>query len=251
MTGPTAGEIRLADVVRAELTKIRTLPVTWLSLVVALAANALLGWVAATDAVRVAGQDGEIPVAQFGTVMLAPVYAFAVVPVFASGGEYRGGQLRVSLAAVPDRNRFLTAKLLAVTAATAAAAVLVLLPGRVIRHVAAEGDPGAATMVAALLAEATAYLLLGLVGLGFAAVARSAVTPLAVLVVLPVLVSPVLGGVFPALVRLLPHEAALSFLGMPADPALALGRPAGFAVLAGWAVLSVAAAWAFTARRNG
>lgn len=49
------GGIRLIDVVRAELTKIHTLPVTWLCLAIALAANTLLGVIAATDAVRVAG----------------------------------------------------------------------------------------------------------------------------------------------------------------------------------------------------
>lgn len=181
---------------------------------------------------------------------LAPVYAFVAVAVFAAGGEYRGGQIRVSLAAVPDRDRFFAAKLLATLVVAAAAAVPVLLPGHLIRHLAAGGGPGAAGMAAALLAEVTAYLLLSLVGHGFAVIARSAVTPLAVLVVAAIPVSPMLGGVLPEVVRLLPHEATLSFLGMPADPALTLPGPAGAAVLSAWAVLSAGAAWARTVRRD-
>lgn len=245
-----AGEIRLSDVVRAELTKIRTLPVTWLCLAIAVTANTLLGVLAATDVMRVAGQAGEIPIARLGTVMLAPVYAFAAVAVFAAGGEYRTGQLRVSLAAVPDRNRFFLAKLLATSAVAAAAAVPVLLPGHLVRHLAAGGAPEAGAAATAFLAEVAAYLLLSLVGHGFAVLAKSVVTPPAVLVVLAVLASPTLGGVLPGAVRLLPHEATLSFLGTATDPALTLPRPAGLAVLLAWAVLSTGAAWAFIVRRN-
>ncbi|SDL23953.1 hypothetical protein [Nonomuraea jiangxiensis] len=50
-------------------------------------------------------------------------------------------------------------------------------------------------------------------------------------------------GALPNLVWFLPHEAALSLLGTPADPARALGPSAGALVLAAWAALSVATAW--------
>ncbi len=245
---PDTGEIRLTDLLLAELTKIRTLPATWIALAVTLAANTLLGLLAATDVVRVAGQQGQVTIDQLGTVMLAPVYAFAAVPVFAAGGEY-GGQLRVSLLSVPDRNRFFAAKLLAGAGVTVLAAVLVVLPGHLVRH-AADGGRDAAGVIGGLLCEVTAYLLLGLVGHGFAVLAKTVVTPLAVLFILPVLVSPMLGGILPGVVRLLPHEAALSFLGMPTGPAFALSRPAGLLVISAWAALFVGAAWVITARRD-
>ncbi|MBN1170963.1 MAG: hypothetical protein JXA67_02210 [Micromonosporaceae bacterium] len=60
----------------------------------------------------------------------------------------------------------------------------------------------------------------------------------------------VVGGLLPGLVRLLPHEAMLSFLGLPANPELALPRPAGLAVTATWATLLVALGWFATARRD-
>ncbi|MBB4917521.1 hypothetical protein [Streptosporangium saharense] len=217
---------------RAEFTRIRTLPATWIALAVTLAANTLLGLLAATDTVRVATSDGQVAVSQLGTVMLAPVYAFLAVPVFAAGRE-----LRISLLATPDRNRFLLAKLLASAGTTIVAAPVLLLPGLLVRHAAGS-----------LPAEMTAYLLLGLVGGGFAVLTRTAVIPLAVLLALPVLVSPMLAGLLPGLVRLLPHEATLSFLGTSTGPALS--RTAGFWVLLAWAVVFVGAAWVATVRRD-
>lgn len=222
----------MTDAMRAEFTKIRTLPATWIALAVTLAANTLLGLLAATDTVRVATSDGPVAIAHLGTVMLAPVYAFLAVPVLTTGRE-----LRISLLATPDRSRFLLAKLLASAGTALVAAPVVLLPGLLVRHAA--GD---------LFAEVTAYLLLGLVGGGFAILARTAVTPLAVLLALPVLVSPLLAGLLPGLVRLLPHEATLSFLGTSTGPALS--RTAGFWVLLAWAAGFVGAAWVATVRRD-
>ncbi|GAA2611834.1 hypothetical protein GCM10010399_48380 [Dactylosporangium fulvum] len=245
MTGAGAetGEFRLNDLATAELTKIRTLPASWLAFTVALVLNTALGFVAGTDAVRLAGAGGTTPIAQLGVVMLAPAYVLLAVPVLAVGSEYRGGQFRVSLAAVPARHRFFAAKLLVSAAVTAVAAVVVVVPGYVLEH-------GSATTVDGLAARALAYLLLGLTGFGFAALAQSVVTPIAVLFILPVPVSTTLGGLLPRLVRLLPHEAMLSFLGMPAGPELTLARPAGLAVATAWATLLVTLGWFTTARRN-
>ncbi|GII05778.1 hypothetical protein [Planobispora takensis] len=245
---PDTCEIKLSDLVRAEVTKIRALPATWVALALALTADALLGLLAATDVVRLAGHDGQIAIAQSGTVLLAPVYAFVAVPVFTAGGEYRGGQVRVSLLAVPDRNRFFLSKLLAILGVLAVAVLPVVLPGGVAQHALGDADAGEA--VDALFTKAVAYLLLGLVAYGSAVLARTVVTPLAVLVVLPVLVSPLLRGLSPEVTRLLPHEATLSFLGMPEGPDLALDRPVGLSVVLAWAVLSIGAAWAVTARRD-
>jgi len=237
------GEARLKDLATAELTKIRTLPANWIAFTVALVLNTALGFVVGTDRVRLAGAGGTTPIAQLGTVMLAPAYVFLAVPVFAAGGEYSGGQLRVSLAAVPARHRFFAAKLLVSAAVTAVAAVLVVVPGYVFEH-------GSATTVGGLAAWVLAYLLLGLTGFGFAALARSVVTPIAVLFILPVLVSTTLDDLLPRLIRLLPHEAILSFLGMAADPKLALARPAGLAVATAWVTLLIALGWSATARRD-
>ena len=227
----------------AELTKIRTLPAAWIAFTVALLLNTMLGVVARTDAVRLAGPGGTTPIAQLGTVLLAPAYVLVAVPVFAAASEYHGGQLRVSLLAVPARSRFFAAKLLVSAMVTALAAIAVVAPGYVLEH-------GAGTTIGGLAARVLAYLLLGLTGFGFATLARTVITPIAVLVILPVLVSPTLGGLLPHLVRLLPHEATLSFLGLPTGPRLTLARTTGLAVAAAWATMLVTLGWLATARRD-
>ncbi|MEO3816594.1 hypothetical protein [Plantactinospora sp. B24E8] len=238
----------------AELTKIRTLPVSWIALALTAVANTLLGIVAGTDSVRIASPDGEVAVGQVGTLMLAPVYVFVAIAAVAAGTEYHGGQLRVSLAAVPDRTRWFGAKLAATAVVALVAAIPAVLPGLLVQHAVAGGfAPGRTATgrpVTDLLALLTAYLLLSLVGFGSAFLARGFVTPLAVLFTLPVLVSTTLAGLFPQVVRFLPHEATLSFLGRAADPATALGRGAGLLVLTGWALLFVGVAWALTVRRD-
>ncbi|MEU4539174.1 ABC transporter [Streptosporangium sp. NPDC023825] len=251
-TEDAAGAVGFGDVFAAELAKIRTLPVTWVALAVASAANALLGVLAATDAVRIAGQDGQIAVGRLGTLVVSPVYVFVAIAVHAAGGEYRAGQLRVTLAAVPDRNRLFTAKLAATAATGLLAAIPAVLPGHLVGHAPAitGGHLGIGAAAVGLAAVLGAYLLLSLIGHGFAVIARGVVTPLAVLLVTPVLISPALRGALPDLVRFLPHEATLSLLDTAGDPGAALGRAGGLLVLTAWAGLSVGGAWLVFARRD-
>ncbi|GAA1609862.1 hypothetical protein [Actinoplanes couchii] len=230
---------RLTDPVAAELIKLRTLPALWIALAVAVTANTALGAIAATDVIRLAGDGGPTGIEGAGALMLAPVYAYLAIAVFAAGTEYRNGQLRLSLAAVPGRARFLAAKLLAILVVSLLAAVPVLIPNLVLR-----GDLGDLGRYLA------AYLLLALTGYGFAFAARTVVTPIAVLAAVPILVSTTLGGLWPTVVRVLPHEAALSLVGMPADPATALSPAAGLLVLTGWATVSVTIGGVLVARRD-
>ncbi|MFD1535536.1 hypothetical protein [Nonomuraea guangzhouensis] len=237
--------VRFSDTLAAERIKITTLPATWIALIIAFGANTLLGVIAATDVVRIAGHDGPIPIARLGTLMLAPVYVFIAITVFAAGSEYRGGQLRVTLAAVPDHNRLFAAKLIVSAALSLIASIPAVLPGYILRHAAAvrAGELRAGDVVVGFLALLTTYLLLGLIGHGFAVIAKTVVTPLAVLFLTPVLVSPSFQSTLPHMVKFLPHEAALSLLRMPVDPATALHPAAGLLVLATWAALLASVAW--------
>lgn len=225
----------MTGLLEAEFTKVRTLPAVWIAFGIALLAGVLLGWLT--------GAGGSISIAAPGLVSLVPAYTLLAVPVFAAGSEYRGGQLRVSLLAVPARGRLFAAKLLVSTAVTVVAAVVVATPGYLLER-------GATATAGGLAARILAYSLLGLIGFGLAALTRTVVTPVAVLFTLPVLVSTALGGLLPGLVRLLPHEATLSFLGMPASTQLSTGRLTGLAVAAAWATLLVAAGWFATAKRD-
>jgi ABC-2 type transport system permease protein len=244
--------IRFSDTLAAERVKITTLPATWIALVIAFGANTLLGVIAATDVVRIAGQDGSIPITRLGTLMLAPVYVFIAIAVFAAGSEYRGGQLRVSLAAVPDRYRLFAARLTVSAMLSLIASIPAVLPGYVLRHSAAvrAGELGVRDVVVGLMTLVGVHLLLGLIGHGFAVITKTVITPLAVLFVTPVLISPAFQSTLPHVVKFLPHEAALSLLRMPVDPATALDPVAALLLLAAWAAASVATAWAVFVRAD-
>ncbi|SIR74805.1 hypothetical protein [Micromonospora avicenniae] len=239
----------MSELLIAELTKIRTLPATWIAFALTVLGNAVLGILAATDLVRVASANGEVAVGQLGALMLAPAYVFIAIAVFAAGTEYRGGQLRISLAAMPDRTRWFGSKLAVSAVVALVAAIPAVLPGLLVQHGAA-GDLAFSSTAKDLLALLAGYLLLSLVGFGFAFLARSPVTPLAVLFILPMLASTALGNLLPQFVKLLPHEATLSFLGLSADPATTLSRAAGLLVLIGWALLFVGTAWTLIVRRD-
>ncbi len=257
MTGPPpgrlhgAGPIRLRDLLAAELTTIRTLPATWFALAGTLAANTLLGMLATTETVRVAGRQGAVPVGQLGSLMIAPVYVFVAVAVFAAGGGFRGGQTSTSLLCVPQRDRLFAARLMVLSGVGAVAAAGTVLPGHLARHAAAvvDGTVGIGAAAADLVALVTAYLLLSFLGYGLAVVTRTVVTPLAVLFIAAVLAAPTLRGSFPELVRYLPHDAALSLTGLADDPA-ALSRAGGLVTLAAWACMSVGTAWRLFAGRD-
>jgi ABC-2 type transport system permease protein len=223
----------------AELTKIRTLPVVWLAVATATVANTVLGIVVATDAFRVGTAGGAEPVERLGTLMLAPVYAFVALPVFAAGSEYRSGQLRVTLAAVPRRGELFSAKLAAAALCTVVCSVVAVLPLYVVKH--SPGD---------MLRWLAVYVVLGLIGFGFAVVTRSAVIPLAVLFAVPVIASPALQREWPGLVRLLPHEAGLSLLGKPTAADTALPATAAACVLGCWLVVFLTLAGIGLTRRD-
>lgn len=229
----------MSGVMAAELTKLRTLPAFWFAAGAALVANTVLGALAASDVVRIGGRNGSVVIGRLGTLMLAPGYLLAAVAVLAAGSEYSGGQLRVSLLAVPARGRLFASKLSVAAAASLMGAVVVLLPGHLLQH----GD------AAQLLALVTAYLLLGVVGFGLAVLTRTVVTPLALLFAAAVLIAPTLRTALPEVVRRLPHDAALSLVGMADDPG-ALTRLGGLSVLAAWSVVTLAVAASVYIRRD-
>lgn len=231
--------IRRRDVAAAETTKIITDPIGILMVGATFVVNTLLAVIDASDVTFYTG-GGQEPstLSSFGTLMMAPVYAFLVLPVSAAASEYRAGQLRISLTSMPDRRTLLLAKLVAVIAVVVAAAMIVLAPARVIIGLS-EGLP-AGQLLYDLVRWIAAYVLLSVVAFGLAGLLRSAITSLGALITLPIVVAT---GVlqWPEGLRLLPDQAGLSLVGTPAYEVHEI--PAGIAtlVLAVWALLSLAA----------
>lgn len=233
---------------RAEVTKALTDPAVPRAAVAAAAVATALFALAAADVVRLSGGGGGlVRLADLGAVLFAPVYLFLLVPVLVAGGEYASGQYRVTLSAVPDRGRLVVAKLVALGAVVVPAAVLAVLPGRLVVSVS-EGLP-AGSIALDLIRWVAAYVLMSCVAYGLATLLRSRIAPLAILALVPLLLAT---GVlpYPTVIRLLPDQLSLSLLGTPGFDVTAVPPGVAAALLALWAGVLLAAQAVAVLRRD-
>lgn len=231
-----APAIRWSDVMRAEVTKIVTDPAVPLVCLMTLVVNTGLFTLAASGLVRLSTGDGLVRLADLGQVMFSPVYLFLVVPAFAAGNEYVSGQHRVTLTATPNRTRLATAKAAAMGAVVLPAAVLVVLPGRLVLTVT-EGE-SIGDIVLDIARWTSAYTLMSCVAYGLATLLRSRVAAIAILALVPLLLAT---GVlpWPQLIRLLPDQLSLSLVGAPGFEVTATPVGTAAALLAAWAVIAL------------
>jgi ABC-2 type transport system permease protein len=244
----TAPSIRFRDVHRAEVTKIMTHPATWIAFGTAGILNTGLGILDSTEVIRIAAGDRIVRLSDLGSVLLAPVYAFVITAVFAAGSEYQNGQLRVTLAAAPARGRLLVAKLAALLTVIVPAALIATAPGRLISALTLDQVPDAGSIISDVLSWCVVYTVLSIVAFGLGILLRGVAAPLALMTLIPLLAWT---GVFqlPEIIRLLPHDASLSLLGLPASAATELSpHLAGLTLLAWTVIATVAAATVFTRR---
>lgn len=228
--------VRLRDAVMAEVTKISTHPATALSVLLTLTVNTLLGVLGTTDVVRIGIGSGSTPITALSGVMFAPGYLFLIVAVYAAGSEYHGNQSRTTLVAIPNRRRLVLAKLLGLISFVVPAAVVVLVPERIMLGLS--GGAGIGDILFDTVRWAAAYLLMSLVAFGLAGLTRSTVTPLAILLAIPILIAT---GVFqwPNGIRFLPDQAAMSMLATPAYEVTELPPVIAAAVILAWAITAI------------
>ncbi|NEB75355.1 ABC transporter permease [Streptomyces sp. SID14478] len=166
-------------------------------------------------------------------------------------GEYLNGALRVSLAAVPDRNLFFAAK-----ASVVGGCALVVgtgttftafLAGQAFLGADALGisDPGA---LRACVGGGVYLALMALLAAGLTAVLRSAVVVLSVLVPFLLIVSFVVGDLAGSAADFLPDRAGQQVLRQ--DTTGSLGPWTGLAVTALWAAAALLAGWWAVRRRD-
>ncbi|MFF9375383.1 ABC transporter permease [Streptomyces griseoluteus] len=221
-------------VLHAEWIKIRTLR----SLLGALAA--VLVVTVAFSAVTAARADGSDPLySVFFGVSLGQVAA-VVFGALAVSGEYRGGALRLTLAAVPDRTRWFAAKAVAVALPVLAVGLLTGLA-----TLAMGGAAAGLTWAQGLrgvLGCALYLTLMALLAAGLAGVLRSGAGTLGLLIPFLLIVSFVVGDLASGAVGYLPDRAGqLALHSAPEGP---LGPWTGLAVTALWAGAALGAgAW--------
>ncbi|AWK12306.1 ABC transporter permease [Streptomyces spongiicola] len=180
------------------------------------------------------------------------VIAFAVLVV---GNEYNTGTIRTSLATVPRRGLFYSAKL-------TTAAALALVAGVVAsfgtffasqnllgEHGVAFGDDGT---VRAVIAGALYFPLLAVMCMGITAMLRSQMLSMGFLVPVLFLVSPVLAEIpgLRALAWYLPDRAGQYALRINMDPAAPYNPEVGLVILAVWAIAAAVGGWLVLRKRD-
>ncbi|MEU3413765.1 ABC transporter permease [Streptomyces sp. NPDC006658] len=230
-------------VLHAEWIKIRTLRSQWCALAAILVATAAFSALAAADAddtdplfsVFFGVGFGQIAAIAFGTTAVA--------------AEFRGGALRLTLAAVPDRGRWFAAKATAIALPALAVGLLTgfatLLVGRAALGPSA---PGWAEGVRGAVGCGVHLTLMALFAAGLAAVLRSAVATLSVLIPFLLIVSFVIGDLSGSVADFLPDRAGQVALHSTWDGAL--GPWSGLAVAALWTAAALTAGALSVRRRD-
>ncbi|GAA2226092.1 ABC transporter permease [Streptomyces nogalater] len=229
-------------VLHAEWIKIRTLRSQWGALAAILLATAAFSALAAADA-----DDADPLFSVFFGVGFGQIAAVAFGTTAVSS-EFRGGALRLTLAAVPDRGRWFAAKATAIALPALAVGLLTgcvtLLVGRAALGTSA---PGWAEGVRGAVGCGVHLTLMALFAAGLAAVLRSGVATLSVLIPFLLIVSFVIGDLSGSVADFLPDRAGQVALHSTWDGAL--GPWSGLGVAAVWTAAALAAgAWSVRRR---
>jgi len=243
---------------RAEWTKLRTLPGTgWLLLGLVAATVSISATVSASmSCTSTAACHPDITKLSLTGTYLGQAIV-AIVAVLAVSSEYGTGMIRTTLAAMPRRTTMLAAKAAVVTAATlAAGAAAVLgsvLAGRLILpghgYTPAHGYPALSLANGTVLRAAAGtvlYLaLIALLSLGIATAVRDAAVAigavLGLLYLFPILAQAGSAGVQRYLEQIGPMTAGLEIQASAGLQHLPISPWAGLGVLAAWAVTALLA----------
>ncbi|WP_165985221.1 ABC transporter permease [Streptomyces sp. YIM 98790] len=251
---------------RAEWTKLRTLPSTRWSLLafavigVTLSLLISIGNAVAYPEMSAAEQAGFSPLSMSLFGLIFAQLALAVLGISVVTGEYASGMIAPSLAAVPRRSRLLAAKTVAFTGVGLLAGTLtgtgMFLAGQAVfarqnmPHLApgSWNDPGVVRAVAGVGLYCAA---LGLLALAIGTLTRHTAGAVGIMVAIIVLV-PSLGGALPeawaqTFDRYWPTNAGLQLVLHSQD---GLAPWTGFAVLCAFTTAVLAAAFAAFRRRD-
>ncbi len=241
-------EIRIQDVITAEITKIISHPMVIIALAITMIIN--LGF-AIIDAIGIsfytASNQGPATLSDFGVVMFFPIYAFLVLPISAASSEYKEGQFRMTLTAIPNRQTLMTGKFIAMIIAVLSAIIVVLIPPRLIIGISDGLSFG--TLILDLSRWMAVYLLMSCIAFGLAGFLRSTIAPLVILIMIPIFVGT---GIlqWPEGLRFLPDQVSMSLLGTPAYDVTELPAGIAFITLLCWALLWVFTYWLALIRRD-
>lgn len=230
----------------AEWTKLRTLRSTfWTLLLTFVACTGLAYLIGRGFRTAGGGFDPLFPTFYSLTLGQLPLVVFGVMAV---GGEYSSGSIRSSLAAMPQRGRFLAAKALAIAGLALPISIVTVLATFFIAQ-AGLGHARAGWETRAVIGAILYLLLICLFAAGVAMMLRSSAFSLAILMPLLFLGSQGLGNIpkVKTVTQYLPDQAGMVIMhltGPVGDPRF--GRDYG-----PWTGLGIMALWAAVALLGG
>lgn len=261
--------VTFGRLVAAEWVKLRSLRSTWWTLLLAVAAFAVFGWLRASSIAAIAEDvpDGALVGPVYATSgLLVAQLVLSGLAVVAVTAEYRTGQIRSTLAAAPARVPVLVAKLVVVLGAVLVAG----LAGAAAGWAGAAPSFGRAGMTVDLADPEHLRLMLGVplylvamaaLSYGIGAILRSSAAGIATVMGLVFVVEPAFARIpwepLQQLATLLPSAAGSRLVTSDAmgsvtsgSQSVALGPWEGFGVLVAWAVASVVVAAVLLRRRD-
>lgn len=251
------------QVVRSEWTKIRSVASTvWtlsLAVVVTIALGMLISALSKNEWDRMNAKDKlsfDPTFISFAGMSLGQL-AMIVFGVLVVSNEYSTGMIRTSLAAVPQRGTFLFSKIAVATglslAVGLATSFVTFFLGQAMlgSHKAAIGDPG---VLRAVIGGGLYMTLIAMFSMGVAAMLRSPMLSLGILMPFFFLISNILGNVSATkkIGRYLPDQAGSRIMRVitPVDDSTPYGPWGGLGIMALWVVAAIAGGYVLLKRRD-
>jgi ABC-2 type transport system permease protein len=264
VAAPAVGRYGMADLVRSEWTKLRTVRSTmWtlgMTVFTGLAASGIATGVTrahwATMSASNKASFHPIEVSLTG-VDLGGTLMLGILGILVVSSEYATGTIRATLAAAPRRPMVLAAKVLIFGAVTLVVAEFAAFAGFFLGQALLTSPAPHATLSSptALRAVAGVGLFLcvvGLLALGTAVLVRHTAGAISayvgVILVLPIIVSALPGSLQYQIERLLPLEIGSAMINNPGPDAF--GPWIGFLILCGYTALILAVGTVFLVRRD-
>ncbi|WP_030789375.1 ABC transporter permease subunit [Streptomyces sp. NRRL S-920] len=251
------------QVLKSEWTKIRSVSSTvWtlgLAVVVTVALGALISILSKNDYDSLDARDKltfDATFISFAGMSLGQL-AMIVFGVLVVSNEYSTGMIRTSLAAVPQRGAFLFGKVLVATLLAfvvgLATSFIAFFVGQAMLgpYRAAIGDPG---VLRAVIGGGLYMTLIAMFSMGVAAMLRSPMLSLGILMPFFFLISSILGNVSATkkIGRFLPDQAGSKIMQVktPFDDDTPYGPWGGLAIMVAWVVVALLGGYVLLKKRD-
>ncbi|MBC9711374.1 ABC transporter permease subunit [Streptomyces sp. TRM66268-LWL] len=250
-------------VLKSEWTKIKSVASTpWtllLAMVFTIGLGMLISYFATSDFDKLDAKDKltfDATAISFAGMSLGQL-AMIVFGVLVVANEYSTGMIRTSLAAVPQRGKFLFSKVAVATALAlvvgmvTAFATFFLGQSMMGDHKVSLGDDG---VLRAVIGGGLYMTLVAVFSMGVASILRSPMLSLGILMPLFFLVSPILGSVSATkkVARYLPDQAGQKVMQVvkPFDDDTPYGPWGGLAIMIAWVVVALGVGYLLLKKRD-